>query len=133
MEEPKLQLLPGGTDSSCTFVMSREDHTLGNALRFVCMRDARTQFCGYSMPHPSEQRINVRVQTKAGATSAGAFGEGCRALVTMTEVISAAFEAAVERGPEVGAGGEGAVKGGGGGGRRHCAPCPTPQWRAPAR
>ena len=64
------------------------------------------------MPHPSEQRINVRVQTKAGATSAGAFGEGCRALVTMTEVISAAFEAAVERGPEVGAGGGGAAAAG---------------------
>jgi DNA-directed RNA polymerase I and III subunit RPAC2 len=116
MEEPKLQLLPGGTESSCTFVMSREDHTLGNALRFVCMRDARTQFCGYSMPHPSEQVVNLRLQTVPPATSLDVFSRGLQTLVDMCEHIEASLGAAQapqDEGEEEAGGGGG---GGGGGG-----------------
>lgn len=57
-------------------------------------------FCGYSMPHPSEQRINVRLQTKPGATAVEAFRDGCSTLVKITDIISEAFEDAIKRGPE---------------------------------
>ncbi|KAH9314555.1 hypothetical protein KI387_023182 [Taxus chinensis] len=49
--------------SSSTFSFSEEDHTLGNSLRYVLNQDPRVAFCGYSVPHPSENRINVRIQT----------------------------------------------------------------------
>jgi DNA-directed RNA polymerase I and III subunit RPAC2 len=61
--------------------LPHEDHTLGNALRFMlnkkyavhrvlplssvefrlCSRSV--SFCGYSIPHPLETKLNVHVQT----------------------------------------------------------------------
>ncbi|CAN0209296.1 unnamed protein product, partial [Hapterophycus canaliculatus] len=40
-----------------------EDHTLGNALRHVLMENKEVDFCGYSVPHPSEPKMNLRLQT----------------------------------------------------------------------
>ena len=93
-EDPKLLLLPGGSETSCTFVLAREDHTLGNALRYVCMRDARTSFCGYSMPHPSEQVVNLRLQTVPPATSLDVFTRSLQTLVDVCEHIEGALGAA---------------------------------------
>jgi DNA-directed RNA polymerases I and III subunit RPAC2 len=39
------------------------DHTLGNVLRHIIMRQPETDFCGYSVPHPYEPKMNVRIQT----------------------------------------------------------------------
>lgn len=71
-------------DSTCmTFVLHDEDHTLGNALRYMIMKkyvrslsrdwsctrpltlpnSPDVTFCGYSVPHPSESKINLRIQT----------------------------------------------------------------------
>ncbi|KAL3879047.1 hypothetical protein ACJMK2_031361 [Sinanodonta woodiana] len=51
-------------DETCrTFIFRNEDHTLGNALRYIIMRNPDVQFCGYSVPHPSENKINCRIQT----------------------------------------------------------------------
>eukprot|EP00357_Protocruzia_adherens_P005823 CAMPEP_0115005154 /NCGR_PEP_ID=MMETSP0216-20121206/19687_1 /TAXON_ID=223996 /ORGANISM="Protocruzia adherens, Strain Boccale" /LENGTH=113 /DNA_ID=CAMNT_0002371395 /DNA_START=26 /DNA_END=367 /DNA_ORIENTATION=- len=46
-----------------TFHFSGEDHTLGNALRHVLIGKKDVEFCGYSVPHPSERAMNVRLQT----------------------------------------------------------------------
>eukprot|EP00922_Rhytidocystis_sp_ex-Travisia-forbesii_P025183 GHVS01036980.1.p1 GENE.GHVS01036980.1~~GHVS01036980.1.p1 ORF type:complete len:142 (+),score=23.93 GHVS01036980.1:84-509(+) len=48
--------------SSLTFVIPNEDHSLGNALRWVIMQDPSVEFCGYSVPHPSERLIALRLQ-----------------------------------------------------------------------
>eukprot|EP01036_Dinobryon_divergens_P029961 gene29961-39137_t len=53
----------GSTPQSATFVFGNEDHTLGNALRYVLMKRPETDFCGYSVPHPYEPKMNVRLQT----------------------------------------------------------------------
>lgn len=91
-------------DITCmTFVLKEEDHTLGNALRYMIMKkwgsytvlqlvqtwmcctwmchvfsycpsrimfsskrficSPEVTFCGYSVPHPSEHKINLRIQT----------------------------------------------------------------------
>jgi DNA-directed RNA polymerase I and III subunit RPAC2 len=129
MEEPKVQLLPGGSESSCTYVLAREDHTLGNALRFVCMRDPRTTFCGYSMPHPTEQVVNVRLQTAPSATSLEVFRKGLHTLVGMCEHVEGCLSASQAPAEEGMGGGGGAASsssaaagggagGGGGRGRR---------------
>lgn len=44
-------------------ISSDEDHTLGNALRHVLMQNKEVDFCGYSVPHPSEPKMNLRLQT----------------------------------------------------------------------
>mmetsp|Transcript_3265 Transcript_3265/g.7260 ORF Transcript_3265/g.7260 Transcript_3265/m.7260 type:complete len:154 (-) Transcript_3265:1983-2444(-) len=52
-----------GPPTSRTFVLGDEDHTLGNALRHVLINDARVDFAGYCVPHPSEPVVHVRVQS----------------------------------------------------------------------
>ena len=102
--EPKLSLLPGPSPSQVTFLLEQEDHTMGNALRYSRLRDPAVTFCGYSMPHPSEQRIHIRVQTRAGGDAVAAFRGGCESLVEALDVMEAEFVAAVARGPEPAAG-----------------------------
>lgn len=85
--------LPGSSDTAASFEFEREDHTLGNALRYMIMKkyvffapavaaptncasketdrslsfrppaSPDVEFCGYSIPHPSEAKMNVRIQT----------------------------------------------------------------------
>ncbi|TYG79828.1 hypothetical protein ES288_D02G168300v1 [Gossypium darwinii] len=54
-------------NSAATFSLTDEDHTIANAVRFTLNQDPRVTFCGYSIPHPSEARVNIRVQTTRGA------------------------------------------------------------------
>ncbi|RIB00621.1 DNA-directed RNA polymerase [Gigaspora rosea] len=49
--------------TSLTFSISGEDHTLGNALRYVITLNPEVEYCGYSIPHPSEDKLNIRIQT----------------------------------------------------------------------
>jgi len=63
--EPKVQAhgLLGSQDACVvTFHIAQEDHTLGNVVRYLAGRDKRTQLVGYSVPHPSEYAINMRIQ-----------------------------------------------------------------------
>jgi DNA-directed RNA polymerases I and III subunit RPAC2 len=90
--------LPGSSETAASFEFKDEDHTLGNALRYIIMKKyvclPRTkhrwlflepkfmlqylnkcswlffsscspdvEFCGYSIPHPSEALMNIRIQT----------------------------------------------------------------------
>lgn len=46
-----------------TFVLAKEDHTLGNLLRLQLLRDPGVRFAGYRMPHPLIFDCHVRVET----------------------------------------------------------------------
>ena len=50
------------SESSKTYSIDSEDHTLGNVLRCALMGDDRTTLCGYTVPHPSERVLNLRLQ-----------------------------------------------------------------------
>ncbi|KAJ8028810.1 DNA-directed RNA polymerases I and III subunit RPAC2 [Holothuria leucospilota] len=72
-ETPKKRLTVAQTDSTSqfwedskcmTFVLEGEDHTLGNALRYIIMKNPDVEFCGYGVPHPSENKINLRIQSR---------------------------------------------------------------------
>ncbi|KAL7474551.1 hypothetical protein ACHAW6_000523 [Cyclotella cf. meneghiniana] len=65
--EIPFELRGTGPPTSRTFVLGDEDHTLGNALRHVLIRDPRVSFAGYCVPHPSEPVVHLRVQTNASA------------------------------------------------------------------
>ncbi len=56
--------LANPNETSATFTINEEDHTLGNSLRYVLSRNPETTFVGYSVPHPSEKLINLRLQTR---------------------------------------------------------------------
>ena len=83
--DKKFEVLDGSSSgTSRTYIFGDEDHTLGNSLRHVLMqrrvhrtslschtqliarpttRSADTSFCGYSVPHPSEPKMHIRLQT----------------------------------------------------------------------
>jgi len=42
-----LQVKTGSSPQSATFIFGNEDHTLGNALRYILMERPETDFCGY--------------------------------------------------------------------------------------
>ena len=49
--------------SSATFTLHNEDHTMGNAVRYMLNKMPEVTFAGYSVPHPSEPKLNIRLQT----------------------------------------------------------------------
>ena len=53
-----------GIATGRTYSIGSEDHTLGNILRHVLVRglNGKLGFCGYSVPHPSEEIVQLRVQ-----------------------------------------------------------------------
>ena len=61
-------------NTSRTFVFYNEGHTLGNPIRTIMMQQQEVlswshgfregvEFCGYSVPHPVEAKMHLRVQT----------------------------------------------------------------------
>ncbi|KHJ90215.1 RNA polymerase Rpb3/Rpb11 dimerization domain protein [Oesophagostomum dentatum] len=54
-------------DPTClTIVLREEDHTIGNSLKHIMCRMKNVEFCGYNVPHPLEDKILLRIQTKEG-------------------------------------------------------------------
>merc|ERR1711874_90188 len=65
-DSKRLVVLAGDRDSgdtSRTFVFHKENHTLGNSLRHVLLMNPRVMFAGYSIPHPAEDQMHLRIQT----------------------------------------------------------------------
>ncbi|XP_034969705.1 DNA-directed RNA polymerases I and III subunit RPAC2 isoform X3 [Zootoca vivipara] len=82
-----------GTDKNCvTFVLHNEDHTLGNSLRYMIMKNPEVEFCGYSITHPSERKINLRIQTKGGLPAVDMFQKGLEDLMRVCQHVQSKFE-----------------------------------------
>ncbi|PUU78161.1 DNA-directed RNA polymerase [Tuber borchii] len=62
LSDIRIMTLPGEEEGSASFEIIGEDHTLGNALRYIIMKNPEVEFCGYSIPHPSEDKMNIRIQ-----------------------------------------------------------------------
>ncbi|KAN0060923.1 RNA polymerase subunit AC19 [Thecaphora frezii] len=91
----KITLLPGYESdlSAATFCLKEEDHTLGNSMRYMLMKDPRVEFCGYSVPHPSEAKIHLRVQMYDNASAMDAVRDALDNLDRLFETIGHAYEA----------------------------------------
>lgn len=87
-----------GPPTSRTFVLGDEDHTLGNALRHVLMNDARVDFAGYCVPHPSEPIVHLRIQSNINTntkeqlqqqplTAIEALKEACATLASQCDIV----------------------------------------------
>eukprot|EP00750_Incisomonas_marina_P031494 INCI8199.1.p1 GENE.INCI8199.1~~INCI8199.1.p1 ORF type:complete len:107 (-),score=17.69 INCI8199.1:81-401(-) len=80
--------------TSLTAVLQNEDHTLGNSLRYILMRCKDVAFCGYTVPHPSEQRVHLRLQT-TGKPATVVLKEGLETLVKMCDHLTEQASAAI--------------------------------------
>ncbi|KAK0645940.1 DNA-directed RNA polymerase [Cercophora newfieldiana] len=93
-EEPqRVKLLPGSTPTAASFEFLNEGHTLGNALRYVIMKNPDVEFCAYAIPHPSEPKMNVRIQIweAAGTTAIEALEKGLKDIQDLCDVVTDKF------------------------------------------
>ena len=72
-----------------------KDHTLGNTLRHIIMRQPETDFCGYSVPHPYEPKMNLRVQTH-GKPAADVMMKALHDLERACDILDNEFDRAVD-------------------------------------
>ncbi|KAK1826948.1 hypothetical protein QBC39DRAFT_363222 [Podospora conica] len=93
-EVQRVKILPGSTATAASFEFLNEGHTLGNALRYVIMKNPDVEFCAYAIPHPSEPKMNVRIQTYEGTTAIEALEKGLRDIQELCDVVSDKFVAA---------------------------------------
>uniref|UniRef100_A0A7S2UY40 DNA-directed RNA polymerase RBP11-like dimerisation domain-containing protein n=1 Tax=Fibrocapsa japonica TaxID=94617 RepID=A0A7S2UY40_9STRA len=91
----RFQKLQGSTIDSCTFSFGDEDHTLGNALRHVLMQQAKTELCGYSVPHPTEPYMHVRLQTIQGSDATEVLKDGLNDLAKICDTLTDKFDKAL--------------------------------------
>ncbi|KAJ9105330.1 hypothetical protein QFC21_001698 [Naganishia friedmannii] len=93
----KITILPGHSAdySEATFCLWKEDHTLGNALRWMIMKNPDVEFCGYSAPHPSEPKIHLRIQMYDNLSAITCLFEALANLRTLFTSIDEAYQAAL--------------------------------------
>ncbi|SPQ22789.1 6304e2b7-9de8-4a99-b526-49cc923a28ce [Thermothielavioides terrestris] len=96
-ETQRVRLLPGSTPTAASFEFLNEGHTLGNALRYIIMKNPDVEFCAYAIPHPSEAKMNVRIQTFEGTTAIQALEKGLRDLQELCDVVADKFIEARDR------------------------------------
>mmetsp|Transcript_8058 Transcript_8058/g.17348 ORF Transcript_8058/g.17348 Transcript_8058/m.17348 type:complete len:141 (-) Transcript_8058:1652-2074(-) len=97
-ETQKFTVKGTGPESNRTFAIGNEDHTLGNALRHILIQNSKVEFAGYSVPHPSEPIVHIRVQTHEPTTAIQALRESCETLNNQCEFVLQQLEAKL---PEV--------------------------------
>eukprot|EP01084_Bolivina_argentea_P053031 97352_1 len=86
----RFRVVPGPTVHSATFVLGDEDHTLSNALSHVLLQRPETIFCGYSVPHPSEAFVHMRLQVIKGEgkpTAVQVFQKGLKDLSKICDIL----------------------------------------------
>ncbi|ONH68609.1 DNA-directed RNA polymerases I and III subunit RPAC2 [Cyberlindnera fabianii] len=93
LDTEKIKILPGATEdgAAASFQVTEEDHTLGNALRYIIMKNPEVEFCGYSIPHPSEAKLNIRIQTYGNITAVEALHKGLDDLAELCSHIEDKF------------------------------------------
>ncbi|EPS93365.1 hypothetical protein FOMPIDRAFT_1170600 [Fomitopsis schrenkii] len=92
---PKIKILQGALASdlsAATYQIHDESHTLGNALRWMLMKNPKVEFCGYSVPHPSENHIHMRIQMYDNLSSLDALLKALSDLDDLCVTIDEAYQ-----------------------------------------
>jgi DNA-directed RNA polymerase I and III subunit RPAC2 len=90
---PELEVQRQDADNtSATYSFLNEDHTLGNLLRNVIIKNNNVEFCAYSVPHPSEPVMNVRLQvSKQAGDTKKVLRHGLKRISKMSDVLTEKF------------------------------------------
>eukprot|EP01121_Diplochlamys_sp_Union-15-3_P022514 TRINITY_DN9611_c0_g1_i1.p1 TRINITY_DN9611_c0_g1~~TRINITY_DN9611_c0_g1_i1.p1 ORF type:complete len:106 (-),score=11.92 TRINITY_DN9611_c0_g1_i1:20-337(-) len=75
------------TPDCATFTILHEDHTLGNAIRYVAMRNPSVTFAGYSIPHPFEPKLVLRIQTKENSPALDAMERSLEDIKSICDTV----------------------------------------------
>lgn len=89
--------LPTDDPGCVTFVFHHEDHTLGNLLRSVLVTNRKVDFAGYTIPHPSEPILHLRIQCQVGYKAEDMLKEAFVTIREMCGVVEGSFEEALSQ------------------------------------
>ena len=95
-EPTALDVESGGDASAATFTLHNEDHTIGNTLRYMLCKMPETSFAGYSVPHPAEPKLNIRLQT-VGPPATEVLHNALGTVYEVGQHVLTTFEAAVAK------------------------------------
>ena len=70
---------------------------LSGSLFVILSFRPQTTFCGYSVPHPAEDEIHLRIETDGRATPAELLSQALDAVVDMAQHLEDEFQAALGR------------------------------------
>ncbi|XP_008498286.2 DNA-directed RNA polymerases I and III subunit RPAC2 [Calypte anna] len=79
----------GAVSPSCC---TDEDHTLGNSCGTWWMKNPDVEFCGYCITHPSESKINFRIQSRGTLPAVEPFRKGLSDLMGVCQHVLSTFE-----------------------------------------
>ncbi len=68
-------------DNTSLFIINDEDHTFGNSVKMMLLRNPKIRFVAYRKPHPLENKIEIKIQTNGEITPIDAFREALRNLI----------------------------------------------------
>jgi len=86
----------GENETIATLTFYDQDHTIGNSLRYMCMKNKNTSFCGYTIPHPLENKMKLRIQTTE-KPALKVVEESIDSLCSVLEVIMDKFNGEVNK------------------------------------
>ncbi|XP_055302779.1 probable DNA-directed RNA polymerases I and III subunit RPAC2 [Sitodiplosis mosellana] len=81
-------------ESSCTFVFENEGHTLGNVLKSIICRYPDVNFCGYTVPHPADTKMHLRIQASKNVRAVDVLRRGLADLEKVCDHTITTFESA---------------------------------------
>lgn len=97
MNESRFLILNNEDQGRCaTFELLDEDHTLGNALRHMILKNPDVKFCGYALPHPNERKVNFQIQVYKGE-AISALEKGLKDLIELNKIIKSKILEAKEK------------------------------------
>ena len=67
-------------DNTALFTINKEDHTFGNAVKMMLLRNPKVRYVAYRKPHPLENKIEIKIQTNGEITPLKAFREALKNL-----------------------------------------------------
>ncbi|KAJ5674786.1 DNA-directed RNA polymerase I and III subunit [Penicillium maclennaniae] len=91
LDEKRIVVLPGSSETAASFQFEGEGHTMGNALRYAIMKNPAVEFCGYTIPHPSDAKMHLRIQTTDSTTALEALEKGFNDLIDLCDVVTEKF------------------------------------------
>ncbi|CAN8247413.1 unnamed protein product [Cochlearia groenlandica] len=77
-------------DSKSTFTVPGEGDTLANSVRFMLYQDPRVTLASYSIPHPSNDSVNIRVET-TGDAAREVLKDACQELMLINRHVRSVF------------------------------------------
>ena len=96
-DAPKVQKFGSDDGENATFRIKGEDHTLGNALRWMLATSNRksVELAAYTIPHPHSDAMNLRIQTRNHHEATDVLIENCKKLQSLCDVVDSKYREAL--------------------------------------